>query len=63
MPQIELHQMVKAVSIKTLVSGDKQGRITLETVNEGDERALAVLSDKVMVKVTYEYENDENQGD
>jgi len=61
MPIIELEMMVRDVKIRTLVSGDKQGEIVLRTLNQGDERALALLADKVTIKVTYEYE--ETSGD
>ena len=45
--------LVKDINVKTLVSGDKSSRIVLETLHQEDIPKLAMLSDKIEVKVEF----------
>lgn len=49
---MKLLMLVKDINIRTLVSGDKQARITLETLWPKDIEKVATLSDKMEVEVT-----------
>jgi len=44
--------LVKEINVKTLVSGDKQGKIVLYTLDPEDVYHLSELSDKIEVWVT-----------
>ena len=44
--------LIYDVQIRTLRTGDKQGRIVLETLYPGDVKELAKLADKMEVLVT-----------
>ena len=45
--------LIKDINIKSLVSGDKSARITLETLQPQDITELAKLSDKMEIEVTF----------
>ena len=51
---MKLFLLVKNINIKTLVSGDKQARITLETLYPDDVAALAFWADKQEISVTFD---------
>ena len=51
---MKLTLLIKDINIKTLVSGDKQARITLETLYPDDVSTLASLSDKQEIGVTFD---------
>ena len=48
---MKLRMIVKQVNVKTLVSGDKAGRLILDTVYPDDVKQLMQLSDKIEVEV------------
>lgn len=48
---VELTMLVKDLSIKSLITGDKSAWIKLETLYPGDVTKLAELADKQEVKV------------
>ena len=52
---LKLVLLIKQVTTKTLVSGDKSARIVLETLYPEDVSKLAVLSDKTEVEVEIKY--------
>ena len=45
--------LIKYINIKSLVSGDKSARITLETLRPKDIPILAELSDKMEIDVKF----------
>ena len=45
--------LVKDINIKSLVSGDKSARITLETLRPEDIPSLALLCDKMEIEVLF----------
>ena len=45
--------LIKDINIKSLVSGDKSARITLETLDPRDIPKLAELSDKMEIEVEF----------
>ena len=45
--------LIKDINIKTLVSGDKSARITLETLRPEDIPSLAMLSDIMEIDVLF----------
>lgn len=45
--------LVKNINIKTLVSGDKQGRIVLETTEPQQLDVLQTLAQDVTIEVTF----------
>lgn len=48
-----LTMLLKKLDIKTLVTGDKSGRVTLETLTPEDVSKLAVLSNHTEVVVEF----------
>ena len=46
--------LIKEISVKSLVSGDKQARITLETLDPRDIRELAELAEEMEIEVEFE---------
>jgi hypothetical protein len=48
--------LIKDIAIKTLVSGDKSARITLETLYPEDVKNLADLADEMEIEVTFDKE-------
>jgi hypothetical protein len=46
--------LVKDVNVRSLVTGDKQARITLESLNPTDIEELAKLANLMEVTVTFE---------
>jgi hypothetical protein len=53
--------LVKDINIRTLVSGDKQARITFETLSPEDIERIAMLSDKMEVGVTINAEREKDK--
>lgn len=49
--EVKLTALIKRVEIKTLVTGDKSGRITLETLYPDDVEKLGKMSKWMEVKV------------
>lgn len=49
--------LIKNINIKSLVSGDKSARITLETLRPEDIPVLAMLADKIEVNVIFDILN------
>ena len=45
--------LIKDIAIKTLVSGDKSARITLETLEPEQVKELAKLSETIEVEVVF----------
>ena len=52
--------LIKDLNIRSLVSGDKQARIVLETLRPEDIPELAKLADKMEIEVSFD--NVENKG-
>jgi len=50
--------LIKDINIKSLVSGDKSARITLETVNPSDIKELAELAEEMEIEVTFDKDKD-----
>ena len=48
---MKLQMLVKDINIKTLVSGDKQGRITFETLYPKDVDEIVKLSSRMEVYI------------
>jgi len=48
---MKLLMLVKDINIRTLVSGDKQARVTFETLSPEDIGKIAMLSDEMEVGV------------
>ena len=46
--------LIKDINIKSLVSGDKSARITLETIYPKDISFLAALAEKTEVEVKFD---------
>jgi hypothetical protein len=46
--------LIKDINIKSLVSGDKSARITLETVNPSDIKELADLAEEMEIEVHFD---------
>ena len=46
--------LIKEINIKSLVSNDKQARITLETLEPGDIRELAKLAEEMEIEVIFD---------
>lgn len=53
-----MKMLIKDINIKTLVSGDKSGRITLETLDPEDTAVLAALHDKTEIDIQFEKEEE-----
>ena len=49
--------LVKEINIKALVSGDKQARITLETLDPRDIPKLAELAEEMEIEVEFIVDN------
>ena len=45
--------LIKDLNIKSLVSGDKSARITLETVEQADIKIIASLADETEIEVVF----------
>ena len=54
---MKLTLLVKDINIKSLVSGDKSARITLETIYPKDVSVLGSLADRQEIMVTFDYLN------
>lgn len=55
-PAVKKFQLlVKDLNIRTLVTGDKQARVVLETLDPNDIEALSKLATQMEVLVTFEY--------
>lgn len=50
---MKFRMLVKDINIRALVSGDKQMRITLETLYPGDITSLKDLSEKMEIDVDF----------
>ena len=46
--------LVKEINIKALVTGDKQARITLETLDPRDIKELAKLAEEMEINVMFD---------
>lgn len=55
---MKLLMMVKDINVKSLTSGDKSGRITLETLYPNDVSALALLADKMEIEIDFKLTNE-----
>ena len=55
---MELKLLIKDINVKTLVSGDKSARITLETLRPEDVGTLATLADKDEIVVSFDIEEE-----
>ena len=53
--------LIKDINTKTLVSGDKQTRVVLESLYPADIKNLAKLSDILEVEVTFKYGKEEEK--
>ena len=51
--------LIKEINIKALVSGDKQARITLETLEPSDIPELAKLAEEMEIEVEFKLEGGE----
>lgn len=49
-----MKMLIKDINIKSLVSGDKSARITLETLYPQDIPILAMLADKMEIEVIFD---------
>lgn len=52
--KLTLTMLVKKVEVKTLVTGDKSGRITFETLSPEDVEKLGDMSEWTEAKLTVE---------
>ena len=48
--------LIKEINIKSLISGDKQARILLETLDPRDIKEVAKLAEEMEIEVEFRYE-------
>ena len=49
-----MKMLVKEITTKLLVSGDKSARIILETISQADIKELVKLSDEIEIEVEFD---------
>lgn len=53
-----MRMLIKDLNIKSLVSGDKSARITLEVLSPQDIPILAMLADRMEIEVDFKVEKE-----